>query len=352
MKKLTFIAIVKKTATVNKVNVGLIGYGYWGVNLLRNIVESQYSEKVFVCDSREEKIRQALNIYSAIGHMQNWKELITNADVDAIVIATPTSSHFEIAKAALENGKHVLVEKPLVTSTLQAKELIKIATENKLILMVDHTFLYNDVVRKMKSYVTGGHIGKINYIDSTRLNLGIYQKDVNVLWDLACHDISVVNYIVEEKPSHVRAIGKLHPIYATEDIAYMFLYYPSGSLVQISTSWASPVKIRKMIVGGEKKMMIYDDIEPTNKLIIYDYEAIEPTDENKQMVLVDYRLGNISIPKYQIIEPLKMVLGEFFECIGTGSKPLSDGACALQIVDILEKAEESLKLNGQLIALN
>jgi predicted dehydrogenase len=175
---------------------------------------------------------------------------------------------------------------------------------------------------------------------------------VNVLWDLACHDISVVNYIVEEKPSHVRAIGKLHPIYATEDIAYMFLYYPSGSLVQISTSWASPVKIRKMIVGGEKKMMIYDDIEPTNKLIIYDYEAIEPTDENKQMVLVDYRLGNISIPKYQIIEPLKMVLGEFFECIGTGSKPLSDGACALQIVDILEKAEESLKLNGQLIALN
>ncbi len=337
---------------MNKINVGLIGYGYWGFNLLRNIVESQNSEKVFVCDMREEKLTLARNIYSTVGRTNNWRELISNAEVDAIVIATPTSSHFEIAKAALENGKHVLVEKPLVTSTRQVKELMAIAEAKKLTLMVDHTFLYNDVVRKMKTYVNEGQIGNINYIDSTRLNLGIYQKDINVLWDLACHDISIVNYIVEEKPSHVRAIGKMHPIYATEDIAYMFLHYPSGSLVQISTSWASPVKIRKMIVGGDKKMMIYDDIEPTNKLVIYDYEAIEPTEQNRQMMLVDYRLGNISIPKYQIIEPLRMVFQEFFECINTGAIPLSDGKCALRIIDILEKAEESLKLNGQLIALN
>lgn len=320
--------------------------------MLRNIVESNYSDKVFVCDTRQEKIDQARNIYSTIGYTADWKELAKNPAVDAIVIATPTSSHFAIAKQALENGKHVLVEKPLVTSTAQAKQLIEIAAANKLTLMVDHTFLYNDVVRKMKTYVTNGQIGQINYIDSTRLNLGIYQKDVNVLWDLACHDISIVNYMVEERPSHVRAIGKMHPIYATEDIAYMFLYYPSGSLVQISTSWASPVKIRKMIVGGDKKMMIYDDIEPTNKLVIYDYEAIEPTEQNKQMILVDYRLGNISIPKYHIVEPLKMVVNEFFECIISGTTPLSDGKYALQIIDILEKAEESLKLNGQLIELN
>ncbi len=334
-----------------KINIGLIGYGYWGNNILRNLMEQTHSGTITVCDSNPNRIAALKAIYFPLGVTSNDEEVFFHPDIQAVIIATPTSSHFELAKKALQNKKHVLVEKPLCTSSKEVEELIDIAAENNLVLMVDHIFLYNPVVSQLKKYITQEFLGKINYIDATRINLGIYQNDTNVLWDLACHDISIINFLTSEKPESVRAIGRINPAHGVEDIAYLFLYYASGLLVQINSSWASPVKMRKMIIGGEKRMIIYDDIESTNKLIIYDYEHSQNIDESKSK-LIDYRLGNITIPKYEISEALKNVIQEFYDCILQNKKPLADGMNAIDVVIILEKAQESLKLNGATIPIH
>ena len=333
-----------------KTNVGLIGYGYWGVNILRNLIQQKNTGLVTVCDKNMGRIESVKSSYFNLNTCINSDEIFANPEIEAIVIATPTSTHYTLAKQALLNGKHVLVEKPLCTSAKEAGELIAIAKSKNLILMVDHIYLYNPVVQYLKKYLAQDLLGKINYIDATRINLGIYQNDTNVLWDLACHDISIINFLVDEKPQSIRAIGKINPTHGVEDVAYLFLYYPSGLLVQINSSWASPVKMRKMIIGGEKQMIIYDDIESTNKLIIYNYANSSANDENKSK-LIDYRLGDITIPKYEISEALKNVIDEFHDCILTGKQPLASGENALDAVLILEKAQDSLKLNGAIIPI-
>ena len=337
--------------TNKKINVCLIGYGYWGKNLLRVLIENHITGKIFVYDKEINRCLAAIQVYSVVIPLNSLDEIINNAEIDAVIIATPTSTHNLLAKQLLRKEKHVLVEKPLTKDLAEARALIKLSLAVSKILMVDHIFLYNPIIRQMKLYVNESFVGKINYIDATRINLGIYQNDTNVLWDLACHDISIINYLLEEKPKQVRAIGRINPLHGTEDLSYMFLYYPSGVLVQINSSWASPVKIRKMIIGAEKKMIIYDDIEPTNKLVIYDYEQNLSIDAKKTK-LTDYRLGSITIPKYEIQEPLKNVIDEFYDCILTGKQPLANGNNALEIVNILEKAELSLRQNGALIELN
>jgi predicted dehydrogenase len=334
----------------SKLNIGLIGYGYWGTNLLRNIVQQALSGKIVVCDTNSERLKTVQSIFINLETTSDPADIFQNPEIDAVVIATPTSSHYILANEALINGKHVLAEKPLSTSVKEVEELISTAAANNLILMVDHIYLYNPVIHQLKKYISEEFLGRINYIDATRINLGIYQDDINVLWDLACHDISIINYLIDEKPKSARAIGKLNLNNKVEDLAYLFLEYESGLLIQINGSWASPVKIRKMIIGGEKKMIIYDDIESTNKLIIYDYMSKQTADENKSK-LIDYRLGDITIPKYEITEPLSNVIAEFYDCILTGRKPLSDGINALDVVRILEKAEQSLKSNGIIITI-
>jgi predicted dehydrogenase len=329
----------------------LAGYGYWGKNLLRNLLEINHQYQIIVAEKLKEKREQLRFTHAAISIVDNVFDLIDDPSVIAVVVATETSSHFQVVKSALLNGKHVFVEKPITTSLLEAEELVALAKKNKLILAVDHVFLYHPVVQKMKYYFNNNELGRINYIDSTRINLGIYQQDVNVLWDLACHDIAVINYLVEEQPKGVRAIGRVNPDHGVEDLAYLFLYYRSEMLVQINSSWASPVKMRKMIIGGEKRMLIYDDIEPTNKLIIYEYEQNIRYDENKTK-LTDYRLGNIIIPKYEPTEALRNALIDFLKSIDTGKPPLANGENALLVVNILEKAQQSLKLNGAIIPLN
>lgn len=329
----------------------LVGYGYWGKNLLRNLLEINHGYEIVVAEKLKEKRNQLSIIHSSVLIVENVFDLIRDKSVIAVVVATETTSHFQIVKSALENGKHVFVEKPITTSLAEAEELVALAKKKGLVLAVDHVFLYHPVVQKMKYYFVKKELGKINYIDSTRINLGIYQQDVNVLWDLACHDIAVINYLVEERPHSVRAIGRINPEHGVEDIAYLFLYYPSNMLVQINASWASPVKMRKMIIGGEKKMLIYDDIEPTNKLIIYDYEQNTRFDENKTK-LTDYRLGNVTIPKYEPTEALRNALIDFLNCLNSNSSPLANGENALSVVNILEKAQQSLKLNGAIISLN
>ncbi len=256
-----------------------------------------------------------------------------------------------MAKAALLSGKHVFVEKPMVTSVREAEALAAIADAQGLTLMVDHTFVYNPVVNRIKEELRTGSCGKVNYIDSTRINLGIYQSDVNVLWDLACHDLSIVFHIIDEQPCHVRAVGRVNPEWRTEDLAYLFLHYTSGLLVQMSASWASPVKIRRMIIGAEKKMMIYDDIEPANKLVIHDYAPTTPVSRGKSAALTDYRLGSSTIPKYDLLEPLACAVDDFCKCVKAGSRPIADADSAIKVIRVLEHAEQSLRENGSLIAL-
>ncbi len=332
------------------VKICLIGYGYWGKNLLRILMEHSHSIDVCVAEISEIKRNQLRSLYPNLAVYPSLEVVLERELIQAVVVASETGNHYDLVKKALFAGKHVLVEKPITTSLVEAEELVTIASRNSLVLMVDHIFLYNPVVRRMKEYFTDNFLGKINYIDATRINLGIYQKDTNVLWDLACHDISIVNYLIEEKPVSVRAIGRINPEHKVEDIAYMFLYYSSGTLVQINSSWASPVKIRKMIIGGEKRMIIYDDIEPTNKLVIYEYAQDIVLDENKNE-LSDYRLGNIIIPKYEIQEPLKNVITEFCNSLLHKQKPLAGGQNALEVVQILEKAQESLNSGGAIISL-
>jgi predicted dehydrogenase len=334
-----------------KKRICLIGYGYWGKNLLRNLIETATMYDVLVAETSLEKRKQINTLHPNLLLFDSADQAFTVNDIEAFVIAADTPQHYRLAKKALQLGKHVLVEKPITTSLSEAQELVAIAKHNRLILMVDHVFLYHPVVIKMKEFFQDSELGKINYIDSTRVNLGIYQKDVNVLWDLACHDIAIVNYLLEEQPLSVRAIGRINPEHGVEDVAYLFLYYPSGMLVQINSSWASPVKMRKVIVGGEKKMLIYDDIEPTNKLTIYEYEQNVRFDDNKTK-LTDYRLGNVTIPKYEPTESLKNVLIEFIDCIAQNRQPLSNGESALPVVNILEKAQQSLTLNGAIIPLS
>ncbi|MCW5906349.1 MAG: Gfo/Idh/MocA family oxidoreductase [Chitinophagales bacterium] len=333
------------------INIALIGLGYWGKNLLRNIVQSKYSGKIYVCDTDALLVQDAFARYRLSGSYTDADQIFETPEIEAVVIATPTSSHYELARKALLAGKHVLIEKPATTSTAQIAELISIAEGRKLTLMVDHIYLYNPAVLKLREFITDHKsIGKMHYIDSTRINLGIYQSDVNVLWDLACHDIAIINYLVDERPVSVKAIGRVNPLHGMEDVAYLFLQYDSGLLAHINASWASPVKIRKMILGGEKQMVIYDDIEPTNKLIVYDYEQISENDEGKNQ-LTDYRLGNVVMPKFELREALTNVVDGFYEAIRSGLPPLADGNNAAEVIHILECAQQSLHLGGETIAI-
>jgi predicted dehydrogenase len=334
------------------INTALIGYGYWGKNLLRNISENPLTGEIFLLDTNIEKFEKAQSLYKTIKVIDSIDEICQNASIESVVVATPTEKHFEHTKKLLLAGKHVLVEKPITTSSTQAKELMEIAASNNLTLMVDHIFLYNPAVLKLRDLIADNiKFGNLTYIDSTRVNLGIYQQDTNVLWDLACHDVSIVNFLTKEKPDKVRAIGRLNSIHNIEDIVYIFLFYKSGLMVQINSSWASPVKMRKMIIGGNKQMIIYDDIEPTNKLVVYDYE-VNTEVLNDKSKLTDYRLGNISIPKYLPEEALKNVIQAFYHSIITGTPPLANGSNALDVVTILECANESLMNNGTLIQIN
>lgn len=333
------------------ISVCLIGYGYWGKNIVRNLMESSFNLQVAVAESNPEKMKLLQGLYANVRLFDSADTAIDSNEYDAFIVATQTPTHYDIVKKILQAGKHVLVEKPLTTSLAQAMELNSLADKLGLVLMVDHIFLYHPVVQKMKHLFEEHYLGKINYLDATRINLGIYQRDVNVLWDLACHDIAIVNYLLEEKPYAVSATGHMNEEYKTYDLAYMFLYFASGLLVQINASWASPVKIRKMIIGGEKRMLIYDDIEPTNKLTIYEYEQNTKFDDNKQG-LSDYRLSNIIIPKTATTEALKNVIYEFFDCIIHKKTPLANGQNAIAVINILEKAQQSLVSNGAIQQLN
>lgn len=329
------------------IKVGLIGYGYWGPNLLRNFMRQKDCLVTYVADARLQRLQMAKELYPSVNTTQSVDELIGNKDVDAVVIATPVFTHFSLAKKAIENGKHVLIEKPMTGSVKDAEFLMNEAVRRKLALMVDHTYLYTGAVHKMKHLIEDNVIGNLQYFDSSRINLGLFQPDINVLWDLAPHDISILNYLVSERPISVNATGISHTYNGIENIAYMTVNYQSDFIAHFNCSWTSPVKVRQTLIGGDKKMIVYNDLEVTEKVKIYDTGFEHKTDEDKEGVLVDYRTGDIFIPKISEQEALFLVAKNFIDSIILNETPVSSAQVGLEVVQILEAAQESIKNNGK-----
>lgn len=331
--------------------IGIIGFGYWGPNLLRNFSVLEGCKVEMVSDFRQERLNIVKKNYPTVTTTTNADDIFNNPSIDAVVIATPVFTHYELAKKALNLSKHVLVEKPMTASSVHAQELIDIAIKKNKVLMVDHTFLYTGAVQKMKQLVDSGDIGNVNYFDSTRINLGLFQPDVNVLWDLAPHDISILTYLTPEKPTSINATGISHTKSDIENIAYMTVNFQSGLIAHFNCSWSSPVKIRMMLVGGDKKMIVFNDMEPTEKVKVYDTGYSIKTDEEKQRIRIDYRAGDIFIPKLQTNEALSLIAADFVNAITTGAKPISDCYLGLEVVKILEGAQKSIKEKGKEILL-
>jgi predicted dehydrogenase len=337
------------------IGIGVIGCGYWGPNLLRNFVENEAAEVRWICDVDSSRLAVMGRRYPAAKLTTDYHKLLEDRALDAVVIATPVATHFEIARDALKSGKHVLIEKPLTARASEAAELIHIAKKMGRILMVDHTFVYTGAVRKMKELVTGGDLGDLLYFDSVRINLGIFQRDINVVWDLAPHDLSIVDYIIESRPVALTATGSCHIERGIENIAYVMLRFPGEFIAHFHFNWLAPVKIRRSLLAGSRKMVVYDDIEPTEKIRVYDKGVSTNRCEDEREVvyktLVSYRTGDVWVPKLDSTEALKYVCAEFLNSIRENRQPLTDGAAGLRVVKLLEAAQQSINEGGRLIDL-
>jgi predicted dehydrogenase len=331
--------------------IAIIGYGYWGPNLLRNFASLPDCKVTYLVDLRQQRLDLVNKLYPEVKTSSNIEDALKSPEVDAIIISTPVFTHYPIAKRALELGKHVLLEKPMASTIAEAEELINLATKKALTLMVDHTFLYTGAVKKMKSLIEHGDLGNIRYFDSTRINLGLFQPDINVLWDLAPHDISILNFLVKEKPYSVNAIGVSHTNNKIENIAYLSVNYQSNFIAHFHCSWTSPVKLRTILIGGDKKMMMFNDIEPTEKIKIYNTGYDYKSDEEKKRLLVDYRTGDIYLPKVEPKEALSGMAADFVSSVLNKTIPLSSSESGLEVIKILEASQASIKNRGKEILL-
>ncbi|MFN0030585.1 MAG: Gfo/Idh/MocA family protein [Flavobacteriales bacterium] len=334
------------------VNCAIIGYGYWGPNLVRNFSAIPDTAVHTVADLRAERLQVVNKAYPLIKTTTNIDDVFADAAIDAVIIATPVFTHHPLAMKALLAGKHVLLEKPMTDTVAHANELITLAKEKGKVLMVDHTFLYTSAVQKMKSLIDSGEIGTVKYFDSTRINLGLIQQDVNVLWDLAPHDISILDYLIPARPRSVQATGVSHIHNGNENIAYLTVNYTNDFIAHFNCSWSSPVKIRMMLVGGDKKMIVFNDMEPTEKIRIYDTAHSVTTDEEKRRVLVDYRIGDVFIPKLGNAEALSGMARDFISAITNGTTPLASYDSGLNTIKILEAAQISIKEKGREVEIN
>ncbi|MET0636407.1 MAG: Gfo/Idh/MocA family oxidoreductase [Chitinophagaceae bacterium] len=335
----------------NDIGIGIIGYGYWGQNIVRNFYHTGGCSIRLVADTDPAALELLGRNYPSLKTVTDADSLIMDDQVQAVVIATPVFTHYPLARKALLLGKHVLIEKPVTTSVAEALELKSIAEEKNLIILVDHTFLYTSAVQKIRELIDGGTIGNLRYFDSTRINLGMFQPDVNVMWDLASHDLAIMAYLISEQPVSVNATGISHTGNGLENIAYLTINYNSDFIAHIHCSWTSPVKIRQTLIGGDKKMIIYNDIEPTEKIRIYDTSIQVNTEEDKWQKLIDYRNGDITVPKIANREALSQVALDFIRSVNEGSQPLSGMELAITVVRILEAAQRSIRENGKNIQL-
>ena len=331
------------------IGVGVIGYGYWGPNLVRNFALSAESQVVAVSDLDEERLAEPQQLYNGILATTDYHKLITDKRVDAVVIATPVATHFDLASEALQAGKHVLVTKPLASNSQQAEQLIEQSTRLNRVLMIDHTFIYTGAVIKIRELVQDGKLGDIYYYDSVRINLGLFQHDVNVIWDLAVHDLSIMDYILSSKPQSVSATGMRHVKNQPENVAFLTLFFENSMIAQIHVNWLAPVKLRRTLISGSKNMVVYDDLELSEKVKVYD-KGVDVVADRKSIyeMLVGYRSGDMTAPQLDRTEALRTEVSHFLHCIQTGGKPLSDGESGLRVVRILEAATRSMQNQGAL----
>jgi predicted dehydrogenase len=331
-------------------NFGVIGYGYWGPNIVRNLVSLDGSQVLAIAELSAAAQKRARKSYPAIDITARASDVIGSSKIDAVAIVTPVWTHYELAKAALNNGKHVFVEKPFTSNCAQGEELINLAQQKNLKIMVDHTFLFTGAVTKISELLNEGLIGKLYYYDSTRVNLGLFQHDINVLWDLAPHDLSIMDYLIKTKPEAIVATGQNH-LNGHEDVAFMTLYFPEKVIAHINVNWLSPVKVRTTLIGGEKKMLVWNDLEADEKVKVYDKGVNITNREGVYELLVDYRSGDMWTPHLDQVEALRQELSCFVNCVSTGEEPFNDGCAGLRVVKMLEAASESLGKRGALVYL-
>src|SRR5436190_7946690 len=332
----------------NAVRMGVIGYGYWGPNIVRNLAALDHCDLVAVCDENPAALKRASRAYPGVQVTKDFSDVLRSSDIDAVAIVTPVWTHFELAKAALENGKHVFVEKPFTSTSQQAEQLIELAERKNLKIMVDHTFLFSGSVRKVRELVDKGALGPLYYFDSTRVNLGLFQHDVSVVWDLAPHDLSIMDYIIRQQPEAVVATGGKH-LNGLADMAFITVYFPGNLIAHINVNCLSPVKVRTTSSGGKDKMLVWNDLEPDEKIKVYDKGVDIASGQGVYDLLVSYRSGDVWAPKVDQTEALKLELGYCADCIMKDQVPFNDGAAGLRVVRLLEAAENSLKERGRTV---
>jgi predicted dehydrogenase len=334
-------------------NIGIIGYGYWGPNLVRNFAELGRCRVAAVADLDPEKLATAKRRLPAVRVTTDFNELLSDPTLDAIVIATPVRTHFDLGMAALRAGKHVWIEKPMTETSVQARRLLAEADRRKLTLMVDHTFIYTGAVRKMGEIIASGDLGRVLYYDSTRVNLGLFQHDVNVISDLAVHDFSILDFLLKERPAAVTASGISHYPGAPENLAHVTLFYDSGAIGHTGVNWLAPVKVRQVLVGGSRKMITYDDLQPTEKVKVYDTGVNFTTDPDKiQQMRVGYRTGDMWAPNVDGPEALRTACEHFLDCVETRIHPITDGRLGLRMVEIIEAATASMRQRGKTVKIH
>ena len=333
-------------------NIGIVGCGYWGPNLVRNFISLSDCKVKWLCDVNPNRLAYIKKLYYYVKTTVTFDDMINNNGIDAVAIATPVRFHYEMAKAALLAGKHTLIEKPMARSTQECMELIALAQKQSLTLMVGHTYVYSSSVRKIKNIVDDGDLGEIQYISSRRLNLGLFQKDINVAWDLAPHDLTIILYVLGKTPTGVNCQGKAHVTEDIEDVTNMTLTFSNGAIALIQNSWLDPNKIRQMTFVGRRRMLIYDDTEPLEKIKIYDKRVETPPHyDTFAEFQYAYHYGDMYCPYVKQDEPLKIECQHFLDCIESGTEPVSSGLDGLNVVRILEAASESLKNGGAMIAI-
>src|SRR5207249_7332453 len=332
------------------IRIGVIGYGYWGPNIVRNLRGLEGCQLAAVCDQSPAALQRVRQAYPDLAVTRKPYDLLTSPEIDAVAVVTPVSTHFDLAKVALENGKHVFVEKPFTSTTQQAAELIELAERKNLRIMVDHTFLFTGAVRKIRQLIDEGVLGDLYYYDSTRVNLGLFQHDVSVVWDLAPHDLSIVDYLIQEKPEAVVATGEAH-LNGLVDVAFITVYFPRNMIAHINVNWLSPVKVRTTLLGGEKQMVVWNDPEADEKIKIYDKCAQMSNGQGLYDLLVSYRSGDMWAPRVEQAEALKVELNYFIECVTKDQTPLNDGVAGSRVVKLLEAADRSIRERGRAIQL-
>ena len=339
-------------ATNKIIKVGVVGCGYWGPNLIRNLRQSPDCHLKVICDMSEQRLKHMRKLYHDVATTNSFQELLADAELDAIVVATPVRFHYEMAKAVLLAGKHVFIEKPMARTVAEGEELCALAEQRGLVIMVGHTFLFSPAVRRMKEIIDSGDIGEIQYISARRLNLGLFQKDINVAWDLAPHDISIILHLLGEQPKTVSCQGSSHVNRHIEDVTMMYLTFRKNCCAFIQNSWLDPKKTRQMTVVGTRRMIVYDDIEPLEKLKVYDARVeVPPHYDTFADFTYSYHYGDAYVPYIKQDEPLKLECQHFLDCIRGEAKPITGGLAGLEVVRILEASTQSLRKQGHAVNL-